>query len=95
MIKEGIINFKYFNFDVESYSFFRRFEVVVGKKIIQQTCCSYASFTVHGFFVRVQSPTCTTYEKFQLESIMAVLTPKSGILPYLNVSKSPSHSETH
>ena len=55
MIKEGIINFKYFNFDVESYSFFRRFEVVVGKKIIQQTCCSYASFTVHGFFAGVQS----------------------------------------
>ena len=33
MVKEGIINFKYFNFDIESYSFFSQFEVVVGKKI--------------------------------------------------------------
>ena len=35
--------------------------------------------TVHHFLVRVQSPTCTTYGKVLLESIMAVLTPKSGI----------------
>ena len=38
VIKEGIINLKYSNFDIESYFFFRRFEVVVGKKIRQQTC---------------------------------------------------------
>ena len=41
MIKEGIINFKYFNFDIESYAFFRRFEDFVGKKIRQQTCSSF------------------------------------------------------
>ena len=41
MIKEGIINFKYFNFDIESYSLFRQFEFVVGKKIRQETCCLY------------------------------------------------------
>ena len=35
--------------------------------------------TVHRFLARVQSPTCTTYEKFLLESIMVVLTPKFGI----------------
>ena len=35
--------------------------------------------TVHRFLARVQSPTCTIYGKFLLESIMAVLTPKSGI----------------
>ena len=41
MIKEGIMNFKYFNFDIETYSFFRRFEVVVCKKIRQQTMAYY------------------------------------------------------
>ena len=41
MAKEEIINFNYFNFDIESCSFFRRFEVAVCKKIRQQTCCSY------------------------------------------------------
>ena len=34
-------------FDIESYSFFHRFEVVLGKNIRQQTCClhvlSYSS----------------------------------------------------
>ena len=40
--------------------------------------------TVHRFLARVQSPTCTTYGKFLLESIMAVLTPKSGISPFAN-----------
>ena len=39
VIKEGIIIFKYFNFDSESYSLFRQFKVVKGKKIRQQTCC--------------------------------------------------------
>ena len=41
MIKEGIMNFKYFSFDIETYSFFRRFEVVVCKKIRQQTMAYY------------------------------------------------------
>ena len=36
--------------------------------------------TVHHFFARVQSPTCTTCGKFLLKSIMAVLTLKLGIL---------------
>ena len=36
--------------------------------------------TVHRFLARVQWPTCTTYGKFLLESIMAMLIPKSGIL---------------
>ena len=35
--------------------------------------------TVHRFHARVQSPTWTTYGKYLQESIMAVLTPKSGI----------------
>ena len=80
MIREGIINFKYFNFDIESYYFFRRFEFVVSKKIRQQTCCSYIYLAVHRFLARVQSPTCTTYGEFLLKSIMAMLTPKSGVL---------------
>ena len=79
MIKEGIINFEYFYLNIESYLFFRRFEVVVGKNIRQQTCCLYVLSYNSRFLVRVQSPTCTTYGKFLLESIMAVLTPKSGI----------------
>ena len=41
LVKEGIINFKYFNFDIESYSLSRLFEFVVGKKTRQQTCCSF------------------------------------------------------
>ena len=36
--------------------------------------------TVHRFLARVQSLTCTNYGKLLLESIMNVLTPKSGIL---------------
>ena len=36
--------------------------------------------TVHRFLARFQSLACTTYGKFLLERIMAVLTPKSGIL---------------
>ena len=35
--------------------------------------------TVHCFFARVESPTCTTYGKVLLKSIMAVLTLKSSI----------------
>ena len=34
---------------------------------------------VHHFHARVQSSPCTTYGKYLLESIMAVLTPKSSI----------------
>ena len=33
VIKEGITNFKYLHFDIESYLLFRRFEVVADKKI--------------------------------------------------------------
>ena len=35
--------------------------------------------TVNRFHARVQSSTCTNYGKYLCESIMAVLTPKSGI----------------
>ena len=35
--------------------------------------------TVHRFVARVQSPTCTTYRKFLLKSIMAVLTQKLSV----------------
>ena len=35
--------------------------------------------TAHGFHAGVQSPTCTIYGKYLRESIIAVLTPKSGI----------------
>ena len=72
VIEEGTINF-------ESYSFFRRSEVFVGKNTRQQTCCLYVYVTDHRFFARVQIPTSTTYGKLLLESIMAVLTPKLGI----------------
>ena len=86
MIKEGILNFKYFNSDIESYSFFRRLEVVVGKKVRQQNCCTYVFFySSHRFLTRVQRPTCTIYGKFLLESIMALLTPQSGIVTFMNM----------
>ena len=71
MIEEGIINF-------ESYYFFRRCEVVVGKNIILQTCFLY-TLCYSSPFARVQSPTCTNYGKSLLENIMAALNPKSGI----------------
>ena len=58
----------------ENYSFFR--EVVVEKNIRQETCYLYV--TVHRFLATVQSPTSTTYGKFLLDSIMAVLTQKLG-----------------
>ena len=35
--------------------------------------------TVHHFLDRFQSPTCNTYGRFLLESIMVVLNAKSGI----------------
>ena len=58
MVKEAIINLKYFNFDIESYSFFGQFEVFVGKKIRQQTCpdLSYTASLV-GFKVQLTTPT--------------------------------------
>ena len=71
MIKKGIINFKYFNFDIKSCSLFYRLEVAVGKKIRQQTCCLY---------VLSHSSTLHHVRKISAESIMAVLTPKSGIM---------------
>ena len=55
--------------------FFRRFEVVVGKHVVRMFY-----LTVHRFRARVQSPTCTTCGIFLLECIMAVQTPKTGIL---------------
>ena len=36
--------------------------------------------TIRRFHASVQRPTCTTYGKYRRESIMAVLTPKSGIV---------------
>ena len=45
MIKEGIRNFKYFHFDIESYSLFHRFEVLLGKEIRQQTCSYVLSYS--------------------------------------------------
>ena len=46
VIKEETINFETINFyfDIESYSFYHRFEVVVGKNIREQTCCLYVLF---------------------------------------------------
>ena len=55
-------------------------KVVVGKNIFDSKlafCMFYV--TVHRFFPRVQSSTCTTYGNILLESIMAVLTKKSGM----------------
>ena len=40
-MKEEKINFEYFYFDIESYYFFRRFEVAVDKNIRQQAYCLY------------------------------------------------------
>ena len=68
------------NFFFFFFFFFCRFEVVVAKKIRQQTCCLLFYLTVHRFLDRVQSPTCTSYGKFLLEGLMAVLIPKSGVL---------------
>ena len=55
-IKEGIISFKYFKFDIEIYSFFRRFQVVGDKKIRQKLVVCMFYLTVHCFLARVQSP---------------------------------------
>ena len=37
---------------------------------------------VHRFLVRVQSSTYTSYGKYLCESVMALLTPKSGIIEH-------------
>ena len=65
--------------NIESYYFFRRIEVVVGRILDSKLVVCIFYLTVHCFLARVQSPTCTTYGKYLLESIMAMLTPKSGI----------------
>ena len=44
VIKEELINVEYFYFDIESYSFFRQFEVV-GKNIWQQICLYVLSYS--------------------------------------------------
>ena len=49
VVKEGIMDFNYFCFDIESYSFFRRLEVVVSKNIGQKNCGLYVFFTVNCF----------------------------------------------
>ena len=60
MIKEGIIDLKYFNFETSKViPFFRRFEVVVGKNISKLVVPMFY-LTVHRFLARVKSPTCTT-----------------------------------
>ena len=41
---EELINVEYFYFDIESYSFFRQFEVV-GKNIWQQICLYVLSYS--------------------------------------------------
>ena len=46
--------------------------------------------TVDRFFARVQIPTLTTYEKCLRESIMAVLTPKSGMKTILSSVSPPN-----
>ena len=70
VINEGITNFQDFCFDIDSYSVFHWFEVIVGKNIKRQACL-YVLSSVHCFLDRVQSPTCTTYRKYMLKSIMA------------------------
>ena len=73
VIKEGIINFESYFFSVDVKLLSAR---MLDSKLV--FCMFYV--TVHRFLARVQSPTCTTYEKFLLESIMVVLTPKFGIM---------------
>ena len=47
--------------------------------------------TVHRFRDRVQSSTSTAYEKCLVESIMAVLTPKSGIIAAIHSFNATVH----
>ena len=78
VIKEGIMDFKYFNFNIDSYSFFVILKLLYARKL-ESKLFSMFCITVYGFLAMVQSPTCTTYGKFLLKSIMAMLTSKSRI----------------
>ena len=81
VIKEGVINFKYFNFDIESYSFFIDLKLFYARKLDSELVVCMFSLTVHHSLARVQSSTCTIYRKFLLKSITTMLTPKLGICP--------------
>ena len=75
MIKEGIINFEYFNFVI----FFVDLKLLYARKLDSELVVLMVYLTVYHFLARVQSPTCTTYGKFLLKTIMVVLTLKSSI----------------
>ena len=81
VIKEVIINFKYFNFYIESYSFFIDLKLFYARKLDSELVVCMFSLTVHHSLARVQSSTCTIYRKFLLKSITTMLTPKLGICP--------------
>ena len=80
VIKEGIINFKDFISTSKLILFFVDLKLLYTRKLDSKLFACMLYLTVYRFLDRVQSPTCTTNGKFLLESIMAVLTPKSGIV---------------
>ena len=62
-------SFDYLNFDIDNYSLFSIYEIVISK----------FSRTVHRLRSKAQSSVCSTYGKYLWENIIAELTPKSGI----------------
>ena len=76
MIKEGIINFEYLYFDIESYSFFDDLKLLQARTLDSKLSVCMFYLAAHRFVAGVQS---TTYRKCLLETIMPLLTPKLGI----------------
>ena len=92
--QSGIISFNYSNFDIDNYSFFSLYEIVLGKSVNYNKLAVFKLYlTVHRCQARVQSLTCTTYGKNLRENIIAVLIPKLVILfPETNNKKANSYS---
>ena len=79
--KQGITSFNDSNFDMEDFSSLVEVKLLLTKILDNNwnklVCKLY--IRAHYFHARVQSPTCTTYGKCLGESIISVLTLRSGI----------------
>ena len=82
VLNEGITNFEDFCFDIDSYSVFHWFEVLVGKNIKRQACLCVLSYSS---LFPCQGPKSNLHyvQKIYAEKHNDVLTLKSGVLVQL------------
>ena len=84
VINEGITHFQDFCFDIDSYSVFHWFEVIVGKNIKRQACLYVLSYSS---LFPWQGPKSNVHyvQKIYAEKHNGVLTLKSGVLVQLSL----------